>query len=771
MTVSRDRRALLAASTTLNGIDFVEIADDTETVLRVHFLNNVTVMGTVTGATITGGSTIPVVEVLFDPAAWDVTGARPTLELRVEAPGDFSTYSLELATSSVVLDPYFARATFSFKARCPSDLDCEVPPPVCPPIAGDAPSIDYLAKDFDSFKRALSTFSAQHYPAWQERSEADFGVMFMEALSSVADDLSYLQDRVAQEAWIETATERRSLVRLARLVDYEPRVATCARTWLRLRVVTGWSGAVPAGVAVTALAPDGEIVVFETGTGIADPTSYNATHLWNDIAPHWWDDREQCLAHGARQMWIVDAGAAPEPGRRIVIETLPARVGDRPLREIVQLLDVGPPVADPILTKVARLITWDRPLEHDHDLVRTSIGANVVPATQGVRHVEQFMIGEHWIALQPIPFAMVRTGANRTAQYLHTLVGGPLAWLAQDAADRSPLPELVVSEVTDDHRRWQWLPTLLDADPSDRQVLTVEPSRYRLIDPDSGFAEYDGSSGDTIRFGDGTFGAIPAGGAVFEVAYRVGGGERGNIPADALDRIDPAHPVSAMIVSVGNPLPARGGSDQEPAYRVRELAPQAFRAKQYRAVRVEDYEQAAVEDTTWVQRAGTTFRYTGSWLTVFTAADPRDSETVTVEQTIDLTRLLDRRRMAGYESYVLPPRYAALDLRVVVCARPEAFRGDVKRGIVETLDLRHFFHPDHFSFGVALERSRLEAAIQEVHGVDGVISIEYRRRGYTAGFIAMPEMLEVARDEIVRVDNDPSRPDAGSLRVDVRGGK
>jgi hypothetical protein len=204
---------------------------------------------------------------------------------------------------------------------------------------------------------------------------------------------------------------------------------------------------------------------------------------------------------------------------------------------------------------------------------------------------------------------------------------------------------------------------------------------------------------------------------------------------------------------------------------VRELAPQAFRAKQYRAVRAEDYESAAVSDTSWVQRAGTTFRYTGSWLSVFTAADPRDSETVTVEQTIELTRLLDRRRMAGYESYVLAPRYASLDLRVTVCARHEAFRGDVKRAITEALDARHFFDPDRYTFGLGLERSRLEAAIQDVHGVDGVLEITYRRRGYTPGFVPMPETVEVARDEIVRLDNDPSRPDAGSLRVEVRGGK
>ena len=105
------------------------------------------------------------------------------LTLRVAAPGDFSTYQLT-PVAARLLDPFFDHAAFSFKALCPSDLDCEAPPAPCPPPAGDAPPIDYLAKDFLGFRQALLDFSALRYPQWQERSEADFGVMFLEALSA-----------------------------------------------------------------------------------------------------------------------------------------------------------------------------------------------------------------------------------------------------------------------------------------------------------------------------------------------------------------------------------------------------------------------------------------------------------------------------------------------------------------------------------------------------------------------------------------------------------
>ena len=60
-------------------------------------------------------------------------------------------------------------------------------------------------------------------------------MMFLEALSALADDLSYTQDRVAAEATLMTATQRRSVVRHARLVDYEPsagdgRPASCCNS-------------------------------------------------------------------------------------------------------------------------------------------------------------------------------------------------------------------------------------------------------------------------------------------------------------------------------------------------------------------------------------------------------------------------------------------------------------------------------------------------------------------------------------------------------------
>ncbi len=747
-TAPRDRRAQLEAVGTLNGIDFVEIANDAETRLRVQFLtatpDATSLAAAITGATISGGQSIPTVEV--QPAGswvWAMaSNGRPVVDLTVAAPGDFSTYTLTLLTNAEAGEP-----------------------------DGIAPPVDYLAKDFESFRRALSEFSARRYPAWQERSEADFGVMFMEALASLADDLSYQQDRIAAEAWLETATERRSLVQLARLVDYEPAVATAASTMLHLQMAT--TAKIPAGVLVSAHAPDGSVVEFETGTGLSDQRSYDVHPEWNDIACHWFDDEQRCVPVGATGLYVIRPGVPLTRGQALLVEEAPLTAADPPRRAVVRLSEDAVDDVDPLFgpgpggTPLARL-TWraEDALTFALDLARTTVRGNLVPATHGRRHVERFVTTTAWSRLTSQTRAIVRTGPNRSLQFLYTLRHAPLAWLDPHQPHRSAQPELVVTEGTTG--TWRFQPSWLSARSVD-QSFTLEPARYTVIDADVGAADYDGDDGTTLRFGDGERGAVPADGDKFAVTYRVGGGTRGNVAADTLTWIDPAIRTALGVLSVSNPLAATGGRDEEPADQVRELAPQAFRAVQYRAVRASDYEQAVVRDLDWAQRAGTRFRWTGSWPTVFTAIDPHDSEALPPPRATEATELLNRYRLAGHESFVLPPRFASLDISVSVCALPDAFRGDVEVGVLGAL--AGFFQPDHFTFGVPLERSALEAAVQNVPGVDGVTDIRYRRRGHTSGFVTMLDTVDVAVDEIVRADNDPNRPDAGSFRVDVGGGK
>ena len=82
-----------------------------------------------------------------------------------------------------------------------------------------------------------------------------------------------------------------------------------------------------------------------------------------------------------------------------------------------------------------------------------------------------------------------------------------------------------------------------------------------------------------------------------------------------------------------------------------------------------------------------------------------------------------------------------------------------------------FFALNRFVFGQPLERSQLEATIQSAPGVVGVICIRYRCRDLFAGFVEMGDTVPVGVSQILRCDNDPSRPNDGALAVVVRGGR
>jgi hypothetical protein len=823
---SRDRRAKVLASTVVNGIDFVEVANSQQTLLRVHFLNAVTVTLSPTQApTITGGETIATVTVLpIPPSAWGWDEGHLTLTLSVEAPGDFSEYVLTIFATG--LDPFFDWIGFSFKGGCPSDLDCAPVTPPCPPLLGDPPPIEYLAKDFLSFRQALLDFSTLRYPAWQERSEADFGVMFLEALSAVADDLSYTQDRVATEATLMTATQRRSVVRHARLVDYEATPPVSASTCLQFEVAQGQDH-IPHGLAATAPAPDGTPVTFETGAGLRDTSAPPpASYLWNrsadvPIRGYWFDDSTQCLPAGATSMWVAGHGYHFQPGQMLLIETQGQNPGDPPIRQIVHLLAEGDPGGPPVKQSCDDIFTL--PVSHGgppyltcraspptakeapaavtriawrasdkltaaRDLSATVVIGNIANATQGRTSTEFFLIGPPPDGVaQPPPSAIERIGpqplispgvcGTPPAIRLHTLANAPVAWLPQPTLDPSglPVPEIVLSETTGSGA-WTWVRSLLLAEQFD-QSFTVDPIAYATIATNSDRtvqSDYASDQGDTIRFGDSVFGANPDDGMAFAVTYRFGAGAAGNVAADAVSQLDAS--AAGKFFAVDNPLPAAGGRDAQTLQLVQRLAPQAFRASQPRAVLIADY-AAAAQTLPWVKRAGAQARWTGSWLTIFTTPEPVASEQIAIDERTQLIDLLNRYRMAGTESYVPDPDYVSIDLIVELCAQPNAFSAQVKQAVAAALSptgpgaANAFFAVSSFVFGEPLQRSALEAAVQAVPGVAGVTCIEYRLRDQTLDFLPMPDVVTVARSQIIRCDNDPSRPNNGALAVVVEGGR
>ena len=335
------------------------------------------------------------------------------------------------------------------------------------------------------------------------------------------------------------------------------------------------------------------------------------------------------------------------------------------------------------------------------------------------------------------------------------------------------MPEILLSQLADDGSTSPWVfeRWLLDAGPAD-QVFTLTPEQYSPVLTSNGttWLDYDGDGGTTIRFGDGSFGLSPRPGTQFSVVYRVGGGSTGNVAAGAISNIAPGQP-QGWITACTNPFPAAGGADAETMAQILARAPRKFSAEPLRAVLAGDY-QAAAQTLPWVRQAAASFRWTGSWLTIVTRADPAGTQEPTIAELQSLAELLDEERLAGYESYVLPPGYVSIDLTITVRGRPGYSASTVAAAVLARLQPgtvpggpAGFFDPSRWSFGQPLESSALLTAIQSSSGVAGVDQVLYRRRGARLDWAPLPDRLRVGDGQILRLDNDPSRPEAGSLQV------
>src|SRR5512134_476551 len=94
------------------------------------------------------------------------------------------------------------------------------------------PEINYLAKDYASFRRLMLERLALLLPDGIQDQPADLQVALVELLAYTADHLSYYQDAVATEAYLGTARSRVSLRRHARLLNYPIHEGCNARVWI-----------------------------------------------------------------------------------------------------------------------------------------------------------------------------------------------------------------------------------------------------------------------------------------------------------------------------------------------------------------------------------------------------------------------------------------------------------------------------------------------------------------------------------------------------------
>ena len=118
------------------------------------------------------------------------------------------------------------------------------------------------------------------FQQWHEGIDGDYQTMFIELWAYLADILTFYQERIANEAFISTATQLDSLLRMVTLINYRPSPGSGASGLVAFTVAKGASAIVPAGSRVGSRAQSGRpATVFETSTALAASADNSAIPL------------------------------------------------------------------------------------------------------------------------------------------------------------------------------------------------------------------------------------------------------------------------------------------------------------------------------------------------------------------------------------------------------------------------------------------------------------------------------------------------------------
>jgi hypothetical protein len=717
-----------------------------------------------------GGRRLPV-------PPYDVALAGRDVTIRFRGLGDHSPYTVELAAGGGrALHPFFSSAEFRFTIDCEVG-DCRESPTEArvPPV--QPPAVDLLTKDFNGFVGLLSDWIRVHNPQVADLSGASFERLLVDLLAWAGDMQSYHQDRVAGEAFIETAGQRHSLRQHAVLLGSKLDDGHAPATVLSFDVTA--TGFVPAGLEIRMRTSPDEVPVSFVVASRTRVRAANASQVLRVAAFPGAEDAE--LPAGATELLLWGHDAELEAGGRlafvqgsfsqvVTLTTTPRRL-QAPgwVQDPAQAFD---PQADPPARVTA--LQWDEPLARavrPWASPRLELHANHVDVRFGTPRR-----------------AVVDAYADpRRDEIAIRLTRRTSIVTRRAAGDGHLLRALRVPEwpvVHDDDGSGASRPAV-DVIISGETWTAVEHLHGSRSYDLHYTAEADEQGAVWLGFGDGVHGrevplttpdqpAVP-----IELEYRIGDAVAGNVGLGTLVDIVPPAPGATrdalddlQDVRVTNVVPATGGREPHTLARTREELPASLRhGELQRAVTLEDYATVAMA----VPGAGrATARTTGGLFnTVFVLVDPEGAEDLDEGLRLRVYDAVDRLRMTGREHLVAAAEWVPLEVELALCAQPGFARHLVRDRALAELEpgsTEHpgWFHPDRLSFGDAVRLGDLLAFVQGIAGVRSVKATLFRPLGDSAG-PPVRDIISLGRTNVARLDADPDFPEHGTLAVRMVG--
>lgn len=183
-----------------------------------------------------------------------------------------------------------------------------------------------------TMQRDLSDAALPALAGLRTREADDPAMALLDAWAVGADVLSFYQERIANEGYLRSATERRSVLELARLVDYRLRPGVAASVYLAYTVEKGSPPVtMAAGARAQSLpAPGEQMQTFETAEPLA------ARYEWNALKPRLTRPQNISLdtVAGLGEVWIANTATNLKPNDRLLFLFGDLATGTQAIRRV-----------------------------------------------------------------------------------------------------------------------------------------------------------------------------------------------------------------------------------------------------------------------------------------------------------------------------------------------------------------------------------------------------------------------------------------------------
>jgi hypothetical protein len=552
-------------------------------------------------------------------------------------------------------------------------------------------SIDYTSRDYYSIREDLINLVKQRVNQsglrkWSGDSSSDFGVALVEAFAYVGDLTNYYIDRIANETYLPTATQRKSIINLAKLYGYSPtgfRAASLQVVFSNTYevAITGVSGS---GTAITYTAPGHIVQVGDlvTISGV-DPIAYNLVGQTVTSVTS-----SSFTIAGTTDTTYVGGG---EVGKSFVIPQGTQVSGNVVLDDLVEEV-IFTTLEEVTVLPNSNVQAW---AEH---------GENVALRAENISE-------------------------DVSGELLGTSTGLPnqIFALSENAVVEDTIEVYVQSG--DVYEIWAKVNQLTDFGPFDAVYST----------------ELDENNFVYVVFGDGVSGFIPNSGSAIKAVYRVGGGVIGNIGSGVITTIDKIPgftqeqvAVLSSFVSVSNPADdfnptgiGVGGSEPEDNRSIRLNASSALRSSN-RAVSLQDYADLALS----VENVGKANAVADIWTSVTLYVAPvRNINDLDVypgktSNNLQLTNewlniqtvtqeFFEGKTLLGSTLTVAPPIYVPVTVKISFIKNNQFTSQQTNDDITQTI-VNQFSYP-YLSFGQVITPSQISGVINNLRSVSSAI--------------------------------------------------